>query len=49
MIAAKAIEPKKAALKSAEDSLAVTMKELDVKQAALKEVMDCVAGLGRPS
>ena len=42
---AKSIEPKKAALKSAEESLAVTMAELKVKQDSLKVVMDRVAEL----
>eukprot|EP01038_Epipyxis_sp_PR26KG_P008413 gene8413-11380_t len=42
---AKSIEPKKAALKEAEDSLAITMSELATKKAALQEVLDRVAGL----
>jgi dynein heavy chain len=42
---AKGIEPKKAALKEAEDSLAKTMSELKEKQDALKTVLDRVAGL----
>jgi len=42
---AKSIEPKKAALKAAEDSLAVTMGQLSEKKAALQQVLDKVAGL----
>jgi len=42
---AKSIEPKKAALKEAEDSLAVTMSELSVKKEALQVVLDRVATL----
>ena len=42
---AKGIEPKKAALKEAEDQLAVVMSELAVKQHALQEVLDRVASL----
>lgn len=44
---AKGIEPKKAALKEAEESLKKTMDELDVKKNALKAVQDRVAGLQR--
>ena len=42
---AKSIEPKKEALKAAEDSLAVTMAELKVKKDALQVVLDRVASL----
>ncbi len=42
---AKGIEPKKAALKSAEESLAVTMAELKVKKDGLQVVLDRVAAL----
>ena len=42
---AKSIEPKKAALKEAEDSLAETLSQLSMKKAALQEVLDRVAGL----
>jgi dynein heavy chain len=42
---AKGIEPMKAALKEAEDQLAVVMSELSVKQQALQEVLDRVASL----
>jgi dynein heavy chain len=44
---AKSIEPKKAALKEAQDQLAQTMKELGAKKAALQEVRDRVAALRR--
>jgi dynein heavy chain, axonemal len=44
---AKSIEPKKQALKEAEDSLAVTMSQLNEKKAALQQVLDRVAGLQR--
>ena len=40
---AKGIEPKKAALKEAEDQLADVMNQLAVKQASLKQVLDRVA------
>jgi dynein heavy chain len=40
---AKNIEPKKLALKEAEESLAETMKQLNQKKAALQEVLDRVA------
>ena len=42
---AKNIEPKKAALKEAEDQLAATMKELDGKKKTLQGVLDRVAAL----
>ena len=44
---AKNIEPKKAALKEAEDQLAAVMSELDVKKKALQAVLDKVAQLQR--
>ena len=44
---AKSIEPKKAALKEAEDSLAETLSQLSTKKKALQEVLDRVAGLQR--
>lgn len=44
---AKGIEPKKAALKEAEDQLAGVMSALAVKKKALQEVLDRVAGLQR--
>lgn len=44
---AKSIEPKKAALKEAEDSLAETLSQLSKKKKALQEVLDRVAGLQR--
>jgi dynein heavy chain len=44
---AKSIEPKKAALKEAEDSLAATMAQLNAKKAALQQVLDRVANLQR--
>ena len=42
---AKVVEPKRIALKEAEDSLAVMMKDLAEKQAALKEINDKIARL----
>jgi len=42
---AKSIEPKKLALKEAEDSLSQTMTQLNTKKSALQEVLDRVAGL----
>lgn len=44
---AKNIEPKKQALREAEESLATTMNQLAVKKAALQAVLDRVAGLQR--
>ncbi|RYG69461.1 hypothetical protein EON64_02655, partial [archaeon] len=44
---AKSIEPKKNALKEAEDSLAQTMSQLNAKKSALQQVLDRVAGLQR--
>jgi len=44
---AKNVEPKKAKLKEAQDSLAVTMQKLAGVQASLKAVMDKVASLER--
>eukprot|EP00981_Chlorochromonas_danica_P000077 scaffold30_cov166-Ochromonas_danica.AAC.10 len=44
---AKAIEPKKQALREAEESLAKTMGELQAKKDALQQVLDRVAGLQR--
>ena len=44
---AKGIEPKKIALKSAEDSLKSTVGELSVKQSGLQRVLNRVAGLVR--
>ena len=44
---AKNIEPKKMALKEAEESLAETMKQLNEKKAALQQVLDRVALLQR--
>lgn len=44
---AKNIEPKKQALREAEESLAATMSQLDTKKRALQEVLDRVAGLQR--
>jgi dynein heavy chain len=44
---AKGIEPKKLALKEAEDSLAATMAVLNTKKAALQTVLDRVANLQR--
>ena len=42
---AKVVAPKKAALKEAEDSLAVAMSDLNKKRASLKEVQDKLAKL----
>lgn len=44
---AKGIEPKKLALRDAEESLAATMRELEFKQNGLREVQERVAGLQR--
>ena len=44
---AKEIEPKKNALKAAEESLAQTMGQLNAKKSALQEVLDRVAALQR--